>query len=149
VEDATHLYGRAEKFTIVVRSHEARLTDFVGDLPAALRMFEALIPEVRSLPSDDPDRLMIELNYAERVRKAGQPERALVLFQALVPQVEQVLGPDHRETLAARAGLAGSYGDCNNPIAARQQYERLLSDRTRVLRKNDPQICRIDSKGTG
>ena len=50
----------------------------------------------------------------------------------------RVLGPEHPDTLAARASLARWTGKAGDPAAARDQYAALLPVRVRVLGLEHP-----------
>ena len=56
------------------------------------------------------------------------PGQARELFAALLPDVEQVLGPDHPETLKARASHARWTGQAGDPGLARDLFAALLPD---------------------
>jgi hypothetical protein len=47
-------------------------------------------------------------------------------FAALLPVIEQVLGPEHRGTLTVRVILANATGEAGDAAGARDQYAALL-----------------------
>jgi hypothetical protein len=51
---------------------------------------------------------------------------------------ERVLGPEHPDTLAARASLASFTGEAGDPAVASDQYAALLPARERVLGADHP-----------
>jgi len=55
-----------------------------------------------------------------------------------VPVYERVLGPEHPDTLAARASLARWTGQAGDAAAARDQYAELLPVRERILGPEHP-----------
>jgi hypothetical protein len=59
--------------------------------------------------------------------------QAVSYFTHLARESEQRLGPDHLDTFAARANLAGSRGANSDPFGAVTEFERLLADQLRVL----------------
>ena len=70
--------------------------------------------------------------------EAGDAAAARDQFAALLPALEQVLGPEHPETLASRGGLAYWTGEAGDAAAARDQFAALLPDLERVLGAEHP-----------
>ena len=64
--------------------------------------------------------------------EAGDPAAARDQFAALLPVLERVSGPEHPDTLTARANLARWTGQAGDPAAARDQFAALLPVRERV-----------------
>ena len=54
------------------------------------------------------------------------------------PSSERVLGPEHPDTLAARANLASWTGEAGDAAGARDQFAALLPIRERVLGPEHP-----------
>jgi tetratricopeptide (TPR) repeat protein len=71
-----------------------------------------------------------ELAHAYRV--AGQPEKALPLYERLVTDQDRAHGPDHPDNLAARGNLAHAYRSAGRMKDALGLYRRTLGDRERV-----------------
>jgi hypothetical protein len=59
-------------------------------------------------------------------------------FTALLPTIEEVLGPTHPDTLRARANLADFTGMAGDPAAARDQFTALLPTIEEVLEPTHP-----------
>ena len=79
------------------------------------------------------------LALEERARatgEAGDAAAARDQYAALVAARERVSGPEHPDTLSARACLARWTGEAGAPAAARDQYASLVSVRERV---SDPE----------
>ena len=64
--------------------------------------------------------------------------RSILIAERLVADREQVLGPDHPDTLGARHGLALAYRDAGRTAEAIALLERTLADRERVLGADHP-----------
>ena len=77
---------------------------------------------------------------------AGDPAAARDQLAALLPVREQVSGPDHPGTLAARADLARWTGEAGDAAGARDQLAALLPVLKRVLglQHPDPLAARGD-----
>ena len=69
---------------------------------------------------------------------AGDPAAARDQYTALLPTIEEVLGPRHPATLGDRANLAYLTGAAGDPAAARDQYTALLPIREEVLGPRHP-----------
>jgi tetratricopeptide (TPR) repeat protein len=77
-----------------------------------------------------------ELAHAYRV--AGQPEKALPLYERLVTDQDRARGPDHPDTLAARGNLAYAYRSAGRLKDALGLYRRTLADRERIQGRDHP-----------
>ena len=64
--------------------------------------------------------------------EAGDPAAARDQFAALLPVRERVLGPEHPDTLTARANLARWTGQAGDPATARDLFAELLPVHERV-----------------
>jgi hypothetical protein len=64
--------------------------------------------------------------------------KALALFEALLPDMVRVLGPDNPVTLATRGNLARWTGEVGNAGMALALFESLLPDMTQVLGPDRP-----------
>ncbi|HEY5870211.1 MAG TPA: tetratricopeptide repeat protein [Candidatus Tectomicrobia bacterium] len=69
---------------------------------------------------------------------SGNPQEALQLFRALLPDQEQVLGPVHPHVLATRGNIAYWTGKTGDNREALRLYEALLPDQERVLGRHHP-----------
>jgi hypothetical protein len=70
--------------------------------------------------------------------EAGQPGQAAAQYRDLLDDIVRVLGPDHPDTLAARANHAYMLGEAGQPGQAAAQYRDLLDDIVRVLGPDHP-----------
>ena len=61
------------------------------------------------------------------------PGEALRLYQALFPDLERVLRPDHPATLTTRNNVAGWTFECGDAGEALRLFQALLPDLERVL----------------
>ena len=71
--------------------------------------------------------------------QCGDAREALRLFQALLPDRERVLGPDHPETLRTRNNTAHWTGECGDAREALRLFQALLPDQERVLGPDHPE----------
>jgi hypothetical protein len=53
-----------------------------------------------------------------RSREAGRPAEAIPLHERTLADMEQVLGPDHPDTLRSRNNLANAYQEAGRPTGA-------------------------------
>src|SRR5262249_61875069 len=87
----------------------------------------------------NPARLPARAHVAPVTGGAGDAAGAGDQFAALLPVYEQVLGPDHKATLAiVRADLARFTGEAGDAAGARDQYAALLAVAERVLGPEHP-----------
>ena len=63
---------------------------------------------------------------------------ARALFEALLPDQQRVLGPDHPDTLTTRANIARWSGESGDAGTALALSEALLLDQQRVLGSDHP-----------
>ena len=66
-------------------------------------------------------------------RHAGDPAAAKEQFDALLPELERDLGPEHPDTLRTRGWLADLTGDVGEPATARDLFAELVPVDKRVL----------------
>ena len=64
---------------------------------------------------------------------SGDPAGALRLYQELLPDMEQVLGPRHHSTLATRINIAFRTGHSGDPAGAVRLFQAVLPDVEQVL----------------
>ena len=104
-----------------------------------------LIAQLSAIAVQDYSRLLFEREqvrgYLNRAFKYGHDlgiEYKMVELSAAVGVIEDVLGPDHPDTLSARNNLPGAYEDVGRFDEAIELYERVLADRVRVLGPDHP-----------
>ena len=92
-----------------------------------------------AVPSLDPsDALTARSNLAEQLGEAGDPRRAALAFETLVAEYEQVLGPDHLDTLAILFKVAYWRSAIPDPPGTLAAFEALVAARLRVLGADHP-----------
>ena len=97
--------------------------------PANWSVFRELLPHAEAaLPADSIGMGRI----AEYLGISGNYAAARDLWKTVVELKERVSGPEHPDTLIARANLARWTGEAGNPAAARDQLAALLPIRERV-----------------
>jgi Tetratricopeptide repeat len=106
-------------------------------VPAAWRLCAVLLPHARAvlgLTSGGTWRIAQYLGYS------GSYPAARDLFQLIADahRNDEAYGPEHPDTLAARASLAHWTGQAGDPAAARDQFTVLLPVRERVLGPEHP-----------
>jgi hypothetical protein len=103
--------------------------------PATWPVFAALLPHAQAtLPTHSRGMGKI----ADYLGSSGSYAAALDLYQQIYARREQVLGPDDRETLTARAELAYWIGMAGDAGRARDQYAALLPVEERVSGAEHP-----------
>ncbi len=112
-------------------------------LPANWLTYAALMAHVQaSLPAHSD--CMREI--AEYLGQIGSYAAARELYLQILRTQEQVLGPEHPDTLTTRANLAQWTGRAGNPPAARDQYAELLPDLERVVGPEHPDTLHARGK---
>ena len=90
------------------------------------------------LSADAEKTLDARGEIAHSTGESGDARTALALFEALLPDQQRVLGPDHPDTLTTRNNLAHWTGESGDVGTARALFEALLPDRLRVLGPDHP-----------
>ena len=86
------------------------------------------------LGSGDPQAAIEFLESLDTPRPADNRDR----WASWLPAFTTTLGPDHRDTLTARAHLADWRGEAGDAAGAVAEFEALLADRERVLDADHP-----------
>ena len=98
----------------------------------------AIAAQGYSRPLYECERVVADLPHVLfHATDLGLPNEALALRGAL-SVVEEVLGPDHPDTLASRNNLAGAYESAGRLGEAITLFEEVLADRVRVLGDDHP-----------
>src|ERR1019366_919717 len=71
-------------------------------------------------------------------RGADRPKDAIALYESVLADRGRVQGPDHPDTLTARANLAYAHRTAGRLKQAMPIYERVLADRERVQGPDHP-----------
>ena len=90
--------------------------------------------------------------YLYRAFKYGHVlgiEYKTVELSAAVEVIEDVLGPDHPDTLIARDNLAGAYEDVGRFDEAIELFERVLAEQERVLGPDHPKTLTVRNNLAG
>jgi len=125
--------------TLTTRAGIAFWTGQAGDDPAALVLFEELLPDSeRVLGPDHPDTLTNRGNIASWTGETGDAPKALALFEELLPDRERALGPQDPDTLNTRHNIAWITGETGDAPKALALFEELLPDRERALGPTHP-----------
>ena len=146
--------------TLTARANLARWTGKAGDPGAARDQLMALLPVRESVSGPKhPDTLAVRADIARWTRLArgmartadqgsegpgtrrrpGQRRaRHAALYARLLPEFDQILGPEHPDTLAVRAGLASSTSEAGDRTGACDQFAALLPVVERVLGPEHP-----------
>jgi tetratricopeptide (TPR) repeat protein len=131
-----------------LRVHHVLAADYgtLGDYRGALYHSEQELPLRRRIQDDGhPDTLDTRSQIARLTLEAGNPAKAVKLFQELLPDRLRILGPDHLDTLRTRAGIAFSTGATGNLRKELQLLEKLLPDTVRVLGRDHPETLGVRS----
>jgi hypothetical protein len=113
---------------------EAALTDS-PEQPGSWPVFAALLPHAQAaLPANSRGTVRI----ATYLGYSGGYAAAREFSQVMLAERERVLGPEHLDTLLARAHLAIWTGEAGDAAGARDQYAALLPIDERVLGPEHP-----------
>ncbi|MFC8001095.1 tetratricopeptide repeat protein [Streptomyces rochei] len=85
-----------------------------------------------------PDAHTVLYLFGHSLGRSGQVSAAADHFEHLATTTNNRLGPDHRDTLAARGNLATWRGEAGDAAGAAQAFADLLNDHERVLGPDDP-----------
>ena len=86
-----------------------------------------------------PDRAVRLLTtVGSNLRDVGQLDTSRPVLDRALAIAQAQLGPDHPDTLTARANLASMLGEAGQPAQAAAQYRDLLDDFLRVLGPDHP-----------
>ena len=103
-----------------------------------INQLRAIAAQGYSRPLFECERVVADLPHVLfHATDLGLPNEALALRGAL-SVVEEVLGPDHPDTLASRNNLAGAYYSAGRLGEAITLFEEVLADRVRVLGEDHP-----------
>lgn len=91
----------------------------------------------RQLGGEHRHTLTVRFHLAGVCLAAGEPERAITLYEQVVKGAERLLGPEHPQALTARHGLAGAYRAADDPRAL-PLYAQMVEDAARVLGRTHP-----------
>ena len=100
------------------------------DPPGTWPVCAALVPHAQAALADDSDGMARIANYLEA---SGSYTTARDLRERMLAAQERVLGPEHPDTLTARANLAHLTGRTGDAAAARELLAALLPVRELIL----------------
>ena len=89
-------------------------------------------------PSAQPRSLHVRVGVGVAYQTVGRMDEAIDLYTRTQADSEQVLGPDHTNTLVTRNNLAGAYQAMGRMDEAIGLYTRTLADFERVLGPDHP-----------
>ncbi|RKS08492.1 tetratricopeptide (TPR) repeat protein [Nocardiopsis sp. Huas11] len=99
-------------------------------------------PDVEGRTSEDwlwdPEGHAALFRAGTSLGEAGRVGEAVAYWQHVVETAQRQLGPDHSDTLIARANLASWRGEAGDPAAAAHAFQEILTDRLRVLGPDHP-----------
>jgi tetratricopeptide (TPR) repeat protein len=98
----------------------------------------ALYIDETNLGPDNAKTLATRTNLADAYRSAGQVEKAVALFEAILADSERMFGLDHRDTLISRNNVAYAYREAGRSDFSIALYEAALTDAVRVLSADHP-----------
>ena len=140
---ATHEEAFDAAVEILGRTKFEQLPSNDGD--ARRREVSDLITQLSAIAVQDYSRSLFESEqirlYLYRAFKYGHDlgiKYKTVELSAAVEVIEDVLGPDHPDTLTVRNNLAGAYHSAGRFGEAIELFEQVLADRVRVLGPDHP-----------
>jgi Tetratricopeptide repeat len=133
---AAALQARAGSLSRAWRDRPGR-RDLAGQILAVHEHAASLTGEAGS----DLSRAMLRLRWwaVWFLNELGDStDQAIQVAEALLADMEQILGPDHPDTLASRGNLANAHRDAGRAAEAIALHERTLADMERVLGPDRP-----------
>jgi hypothetical protein len=128
----------------LLRLYSALAADYgtLGDYRSALQhAAKELALRLRLQGPDHRQTLIARAQFARWTGQNGDSAEALRLYRELLPDLEQVLGRDHHETLGARGNIiALQTGQQGDGAEALRLYRELLPDLVRVLGRDHHDI---------
>ncbi|WP_328924246.1 serine/threonine-protein kinase [Streptomyces sp. NBC_00190] len=100
------------------------------------------VPRVPGPRESGPDALAAGHTRAFALSRAGRPEEALAVYEAVADGRARVLGPDHADTLAARQETAYELGRLGRHEEAYGVYRAVLVARERSMGPRHPDTLR-------
>ncbi|WP_405680407.1 serine/threonine-protein kinase [Streptomyces sp. NBC_00868] len=100
------------------------------------------VPRVPGPRESGPDALAAGHTRAFALSRAGRPEEALAVYEAVADGRARVLGPDHADTLAARQETAYELGRLGRHEEAYGVYRTVLVARERSMGPRHPDTLR-------
>ena len=113
------------------------LTD-MGRPQTALTLQETVGMLADALGPDHPHTLATRGNLAIAYRESGNLQKAIDMYEALLPDFTRVFGPDHPHTLGTRSNLALAHQQAGQLSTAIDMHQALLTDHTRILGPDHP-----------
>lgn len=96
------------------------------------------LEHVDQLQIENEEVRYLQYNVAIYFYNRGQYDFAQALYEQVLHSFEQVLGPQHPNTLGTRQNLAGLYQNQGKYEQAQVLYEQVLSSREQVLGTQHP-----------
>ncbi|MBT2481816.1 serine/threonine-protein kinase [Streptomyces sp. ISL-94] len=100
------------------------------------------IPRVPGPRENGPEALAASHTRAFALSRAGRPEEALAVYEAVAEGRTRALGPDHPDTLAARQEAAYELGRLGRHREAYDIYSAVLAARRRTMGPRHPDTLR-------
>ena len=108
--------------------------------PGTWPVCAALLPHARAALADDSNGMARIASY---LGSSGSYAAARDLQRRILDARERILGPEHRDTLTARADLAAWTGQAGDAAGARDQYAALLPIFERILDPEHPDTLSV------
>jgi tetratricopeptide (TPR) repeat protein len=122
----------------------AAVREMLGQVTALLENVRAATPDA----DEKLTRMMIKLRFLALDLLAELDDsapRAIAIAEALIADLEHLLGASHPDTLNARSRLAAAYQDAGWVAEAIKLFGQTLTDRERRLGPDDPDTMRSRS----
>ena len=113
----------------------------VRDIPEQVAALRDAVAENSGEPSAELTRRLLELRFwvLHHLNGLGDSaQQAIAIGEPLLADCELSLGPDHRNTLASRDGLATAYVDAGRVVEAIPLYDQNLTTQERTLGLDHP-----------
>lgn len=122
-----------------VENHEAEgwLAEKKGEWPRALKEFNTAATKTNHA-RDPLERSRIQYGIAYVLEDLGNLAEAEPILRQVIADRQQLLGPEHPETLRGRNSLAGVFFSQHKYVEAEQEQQAVLSLRERVLGPEHP-----------
>jgi tetratricopeptide (TPR) repeat protein len=139
VHGLTRSRGGSDPETLVARGLVADIERKLGNYQVALGQYLAILETRRkTLPKDDSQITISEMNYSQALFETGDLDGARALQERSVEKTKRQLGPDHDYALWARVNLAITLTQLAEPARAARLLEDVAAKRTKTLGIDNP-----------
>ncbi len=139
VANRQRAFGKKNRLTFAARAQLAESVGKSGNSEEAARIYEQLlVDQLAAVGHQSPALMSNCYRAAVWTAYAGRPSPALSALRDLLADEEQILGPDHANTLITRATIAQLMDETGDRDEALDLLRQVSQDQVRVLGSEHP-----------